>query len=249
MPALVFVHGWAQSAQTWHAQLSHFATRFAVHAPGLPGHGGAADVPFSAWQDALLAALPDAPVVLVGWSLGGMLGLQLAAHHPDRLAGLVLLSSTPCFRRKADWAHGCEDAVFERFAESLASDAARLLDRFFALMLQGDELSRRQYLDIAHAALDKRNPASPDGLRAGLALLDSLDVRADLHVIDVPTLIVHGGNDAVTPVGAARFMAGEMPQAMLKILPSGHAPHLCRAAEFNGLVEEWCRNSISTRDR
>ncbi|OIQ01182.1 MAG: response regulator [Zetaproteobacteria bacterium CG06_land_8_20_14_3_00_59_53] len=248
-PALVFVHGWAQSAKTWHAQVAHFAPHFAVHTPNLPGHGGAPDMPLETWQDALLSALPDGPVMLIGWSLGGMLGLQLATHHPERLTGLVLLSSTPCFRQQADWQHGCEDAVFERFAEALATDAPRLLDRFFALMMQGDELSRRQYVDIARHAVDKRHPASPAGLQDGLRLLDELDLRASLAAVRVPTLIVHGEHDAVTPVGAARFMDGAIPDGDLKVLPSGHALHLCHAQALNELLEEWCLSNISTHDR
>lgn len=249
VPGIAFIHGWGQSALTWHAQAAHFSSRYGVHAPNLPGHGGAADARLEDWEDVLLQALPDAPVLLVGWSLGGMLGLRLAKRHPERLAGLVLLASTPCFRSRPGWGHGCEDAVFERFGEALESDAPRLLDRFFALMLQGDAITRRQFVEIARTSVDKRHPVSAAGLRSGLKLLDTLDLRDDLGAIDVPTLIVHGENDAVTPVGAARFMAQAMAHADLRIMPSGHAPHLCRATELNKLLEEWWLNSISTRDR
>jgi len=253
MPALVFVHGWGQSAQVWHAQLAFFAERFAgrmeVQALNLPGHGGAADMPFNAWGNALLDALPEGPVILIGWSLGGMLGMRLALHHPTRLAGLVLLSSTPRFRLAPDWVHGCEDEVFERFQEALESDAPRLLDRFFALMLQGDDLSRRQYIGIARSAVDKRHPVSMQGLRCGLQWLDTLDLRGDLARIKLPTLIVHGESDAVTPVGAAHYMARHIPGADLQLMHGGHALQLSRAQQLNEALEEWCLNSISIHDR
>lgn len=242
------MHGWAQSAQAWHAQMAYFSSQRPL-AVNLPGHGGAADTPLDGWDDALLEGLPDEPVILVGWSLGGMLSMRLAAGHPDRVQGLVLLSSTPCFRMRAGWPHGCEDEVFERFREALESNAPRLLDRFFALMLQGEELDRRQYVDIARQAVDKRCPPSIVGLRDGLRLLDELDLRGLLTGIRVPTLVVHGEHDAVTPVGAGRYLAGHIPGARLVTLPGGHAPHLASSRQFNTILEEWCLNSISTRNR
>lgn len=253
LPAFVFLHGWGQSAQTWHAQLEHFGKDGVVFAPNLPGHGGAPDAPPERWLDVLLGGieteLPDGPLLIVGWSLGGMLGMQLAERLGQRVAGLVLASSTPCFRTRADWPHGCDDAVFVQFRDSLEADAPRLLDRFFALMLQGDELERRQYLALVRAAVDRRKPATLAGLRGGLQLLDTLDLREVLPRLDLPVLLVHGEHDAVTPVGAARSMADILPRAELRVAKSGHAPHLTRPDEFNAWLEEWCRNSLSIAAR
>lgn len=246
IPPLVFVHGWGQSAQTWHAQIKHFSAGHQVLAVNLPGHGGAPHLPAEAWEDALLAALPDPRPILVGWSLGGMLAMNLARRHAARLAGLVLLSSTPCFRTRPDWPHGCADEVFERFRADLQKDASRLLDRFLALMLQGDKPDRQQYLDIARHAVDRRHPASPDGLRDGLQLLDTLDLRAGLSGIRVPTLVVHGAADTITPVAAGSYLAGRIPGAILRIIPAGHAPHLTQPQALHELLEEWCLNNIST---
>ena len=248
-PAFVFIHGWGQAAQTWHEQLDYFASSHEVLALNLPGHGGAPDRPAGEWESAILESLPDEPVVLIGWSLGGMLGLRLALHHPTRLAGLVLVSTTPSFRLRTDWSHACADDVFERFQESLEINEKRLLDRFFALMLQGDALDRRHYLDIVRQAVDRHHPSSQAGLRAGLNLLDRLDLRDSLSGISVPALVIHGRNDAIVPVGAAEFLVAQIPDAGLHILPAGHAPHLTQPETLNGILEEWCRNSISTQRR
>jgi len=249
LPTIVFIHGWGQSTQTWHAQVDYFGARHQVLAVDLPGHGGASDLPLENWGEALLAMLPAEPVVLVGWSLGGMLALRLATTHAARLAGMVLLSTTPSFRLRPGWKHACTDEVFERFLESLEANAPRLLDRFFALMLQGDELDRKQFLSIVRTAVDKRHPTSTAGLRCGLKLLDELDLRASLPGISLPTLVVHGQADAVTPIGAAQYLVGHMPAATLSVMQAGHAPHLTQAERFNTLLEEWCQNNISTLAR
>lgn len=238
------MHGWGQAALSWHGQLEYFSASHEVQAVNLPGHGGASDLPVEAWGEALLESLPHGPVILIGWSLGGMLGLQLALSEPTRLAGLVLLSATPSFRLRPDWTHACADGVFERFQESLELDEKRLLDRFFALMLQGDTLDRRRYLDIVRQAVDRHHPSSPAGLRAGLDLLDKLDLRDSLTGISVPSLVVHGRNDAIVPMGAAEFLADRIPDATLHLLPAGHAPHLTQSEVFNDILEGWCRNSI-----
>jgi pimeloyl-[acyl-carrier protein] methyl ester esterase len=161
----------------------------------------------------------------------------------------VLLSTTPSFRLRPNWEHACTDAVFERFQESLETNAPRLLDRFFALMLQGDELDRRQLVSIVRTAVNKQQPTSMAGLRCGLQLLDKLDLRAALPGISLPTLVVHGQADAITPVGAAKYLAGQLPAATLNIMQAGHAPHLTQPETFNTLLEEWCQNNISTLTR
>jgi len=247
--AFVFVHGWGQAAQTWHAQIKYFGSTHKVQAVNLPGHGGAPDQSAEAWEEAILEGLPDEPVVLIGWSLGGMLGLRLALHHPARLAGLVLVSTTPSFRLRPDWSHACADDVFERFQESLEINEKRLLDRFFSLMLQGDTLDRRRYLDIVRQAVDRYHASSSAGLHTGLNLLDELDLRDSLKGVSVPSLVVHGRNDAIVPVGAAEFLAAKIPDATLHVLPAGHAPHLTHPETLNGILEEWCQNSISTQRR
>jgi len=116
-------------------------------------------------------------------------------------------------------------------------------------MLQGDELDRKQFVSIVRSAVDRRQPASMAGLRCGLQLLDELDLRAALPDISLPTLVVHGQADAVAPVGAAQYLAGQMSAATLNIMQAGHAPHLTQPETFNQLLEEWCQNNISTLAR
>jgi len=247
LPVLVFVHGWGQSPQTWHAQRDYFSTRCEMEMFCLPGHGGAADMLPETWLDTLQQQLPAAPHILIGWSLGGMLALQLARRNIPMLRGLVLVSTTPCFRMRADWPHGCSDALFSGFQDSLSNNSERLLGRFFSLMLQGDEVDRRRYLDIVRRVVDRKNPPTQAGLQAGLSLLGDLDLRAMLADITLPTLIVHGTGDSIVPLAAARFLDRALPYATLRTLPAGHAPHLTQTQKFNQILEAWCLNSISIR--
>ena len=243
MTPLVFFHGWGQSVRVWHGQQAHFSSEWPVSALNLPGHGGAADAMACEWVNISQAGLPEEPSVLVGWSLGGMLAIELAHRQPERVAGLVLVSTTPCFRNKPGWTHGCSDAVFRDFESGVQENSAKAMSRFFALMLHGDDLTRPEYNDIARAAVDRTHPASADGLRQGLSLLGDLDLRDLLTGIKAPCLVMHGDEDAVVPLAAGEYLAEHIPGAALEGFEGcGHAPLLTQAGKFNQRLEDWCRN-------
>ncbi|TLS76916.1 alpha/beta fold hydrolase [Mariprofundus erugo] len=236
---LVFLHGWAQSRQVWWQQQACFPDAMFLN---LPGHGGAADVAADAWVDALAAQLPDAACSLVGWSLGGMLAMALAERVPDKVANLALIATTPRFRVGDGWLYGCDDAVFTAFAEAAASASLKTLNRFFALMLHGDGLSRTAYNELARMAVDREQRTSAAGLAEGMALLAGLDFRHALP--QQPVLIVHGEQDAIVPVAAGRWLAEQMNSRDAFFPHScGHAPFLTRADEFNTLLKRWWQQS------
>lgn len=244
MTSLVFLHGWGQSARVWHEQRTHFSPDWPVCTPNFPGHGGTPDAQMSEWLNILIAGLPESSL-LVGWSLGGMLAIQMAALSPQKIAGLVLVSTTPCFRNGTDWDAGCSDAIFKNFESGLQDHAARTISRFFALMLHGEVLSRPEFNAIVRDAVDRSHPASADGLRQGLTLLRELDLRNVLTGIKAPCLIMHGDQDAVVPLAAGEHLDGHIPGATFERFEGcGHAPFLTQPAKFNQLLEGWCRNII-----
>jgi pimeloyl-[acyl-carrier protein] methyl ester esterase len=251
MPPIVFLHGWGQSARIWDRQVAHFSQLCPVSTPNLPGHGGAHDAPAGAWPEILARQLPEDPAILVGWSLGGMLALQLAHAQPERVAGLALVSTTPCFARLPDWPQGCDEATLQAFSEGakaqgVGGNPTKLLGRFFALMLQGDALPRSRFNALAHEAIDRQHPPTPLGLSAGLELLAGLDLRSLLPGIAQPAWVAHGDRDAIIPPAAGRELADRMPHATWHgFAHAGHAPFLSQAETFQHTLEAWCRNISS----
>jgi len=236
MSPLVFIHGWGQSKQIWHQQQASFPNAIFLN---LPGHGGETDNPD--WLEALANQLPNEPCTLLGWSLGGMLAMQLALAYPKRIKALVLLSSTPSFSQKDGWKHGCSDDVLQGFKQGLEQQASKTMSRFFTLMFHGENLERKQLNSIAHAAVDKSHPSSAQGLQQGLQLLGNLDLRNNLSKITQPTWIAHGEHDAIIPVQDSDFLAKHIPHSTLHRFPScGHAPFLTQPEIFHRLLESWC---------
>ncbi|MDQ6967364.1 MAG: alpha/beta fold hydrolase [Mariprofundaceae bacterium] len=235
-PPLIFMHGWGQSKQIWHQQQSQFPTAKFLN---LPGHGGEPDS--IDWLTTLAKQLPENPCILVGWSLGGMLAMQLALAYPERIKALALVSSTPCFSQKEGWAHGCTDEVLQGFKQGIKHQAAKTMSRFFALMFHCEAMERRQFNSIARAAVDRDQPSSAQGMQEGLRLLTDLDLRTDISKITQPTWIAHGENDAIIPVQASEFLAKHISHSTLHRFSScGHAPFLTQAETFHRLLESWC---------
>ncbi|ATX80893.1 carboxylesterase BioH (pimeloyl-CoA synthesis) [Mariprofundus ferrinatatus] len=237
MKPSLFIHGWAQSRQIWFNQFETFAaTRFL----NLPGHGGAADIPADRWLDSIVAQLPEEPVHLVGWSLGGMLAMQVAAAFPERVASLALVATTPRFRAADGWPHGSSEEIFEGFRDAVASGSPKALNRFFMLMLHGDDLSRSDYNALARESVDRENRPGAAGLAGGLELLERLDLRTLAEEVSSPTLILHGEGDAIVPVAAGIWLADTITGAEQHIFRAcGHAPFLTQPEEFNTTLQRW----------
>ncbi|MBP6107950.1 MAG: pimeloyl-ACP methyl ester esterase BioH [Steroidobacteraceae bacterium] len=228
-PDLVLLHGWALHGGMWGPWIDELARRARLHLIDLPGHGrsrwpeGA-----STLRDLARAVSPHVPqgAAVLGWSLGGMVALELARLRPGDLAALVLIATTPCFLAREDWPAGMNPGVLDGFAAGLAGDYRRTLSNFLALQTWGDE-NASQALRSLRANLDAHGEPEPQALVAGLGILRTADLRAELATIAIPSLVIAGEHDRITPVAAGRELASRLPSARFVEVPkAGHAPFL-----------------------
>ena len=239
-PDVVLLHGWALHGGMWGPWIEQLGRRVRLHFIDLPGHGR------SPWpdraatlRDLARAVSPHVPsgAAVLGWSLGGMVALELARARPADLAALVLIATTPCFLAREDWPAGMNSAVLDGFAAGLAGDYRRTISNFLALQTWGDEHAT-QALRSLRANLDAHGEPDPYALAAGLGILREADLRADLATIAIPTLVIAGEHDRITPVAAGRELASRLPSArFIEIAKAGHAPFLSHADAVLGQVE------------
>ncbi|MDQ7004325.1 MAG: alpha/beta fold hydrolase [Ghiorsea sp.] len=245
-PILIFLHGWGQSAQIWHQQIKYFSAHYSTYTIHLPGHGGAPNISQAHWAqhitDEINHVSQGSPVLLMAWSLGGQIALHIQ-QHIHNLTGLVLVSTTPCFRQQEDWQYGCNDEVWQGFSQAATTQNPKLMQRFFQMMLHGDKLTRKDMQTIAKEAINKQQPPTQQSLQAGLSLLSNLDLRKILAHIAVPSLIVHGVQDVIVPQEAGQYLSHAIPHATLQVFEEcGHAPFLTHHAAFNQQLEAWWKN-------
>lgn len=228
-PDIVLLHGWALHGGMWGPWIEPLAARARLHFVDLPGHGR------SPWpegattlRDLAAAVSPHVPAgaAVIGWSLGGLVALELARTRPADIAALVLLASTPCFLNRDDWTAGMNPAVLEGFAAGLAGDYRRTISNFLALQTWGDEHAT-QALRTLRARLDDHGEPDPRALGAGLQILRHADLRDRLGSITAPALVIAGEHDRITPVAAGRELASRLPSArFMQVEKAGHAPFL-----------------------
>ena len=237
---LVFVHGWGIGKAVWHASCERLATHHTIHCVDLPGYGKSApDDNFIASANALANALPDEST-LCGWSLGGMLALQAALLAPQRVKRLVLVGATPSFTQRSDWPDAQPPELLSTFSSAVADDAATTLQRFVALLNQGDSQGRALGRTLNRQLKEDALPDAATLLR-GLNWLRDVDLRQQLGALDIPTLLIHGENDPLMPLAAAQWLHEQLPAAQLEVFPgAAHAPFLNDPERFAKLIGDYC---------
>jgi pimeloyl-[acyl-carrier protein] methyl ester esterase len=231
-PDLVLVHGWGMHGGIWGELPALLARHFRVTTLDLPGHGRSrelpADLSLTGFSERVAEFCPTAAIWL-GWSLGGLIALQAALHHPHKVAKLVLVGATPKFVQAPDWPHAMPTEIFADFARSLSHDYRATLLRFLSLQVGGND-SARALLKQLRSEMFAQGEPQPAALAAGLAILEQTDLRARLAEIRSPALVVHGSHDRLAPPAAGGYLATQLPHArFLRVEGAGHAPFLSHA--------------------
>ena len=246
---LVLLHGWGLNHHVWSAVAEQLQTQRPVMSLDLPGHGRSS-MPTTGYalQDvtAMIAssikhAYAGKKVILLGWSLGGLLAMTLAIHQPELLAGLVLLSSTPRFVKDSDWPYGMSAEVLAGFARELEKDYQSTVQRFLALQSMGSLRAKQEIQFLRQALLDEQHAPQAEALAGGLRLLQDVDMRTEVKHIHCPTLIINGERDRLVNPDSGTLLSQWIPQAKhVLIKGAGHAPFISHQETFVELVERFC---------
>jgi len=234
-PEVVLVHGWGAHGGVWSDIARALSVDYHVTVPDLPGHGRSRDYLPTAYTPEMLAegvrSGLTGPAVWIGWSMGGLVALAAAQRYPQEVKRLVLVDATPKYVQSADWPHAMSLTVLNQFARNLEQDYAGTLERFLTLQMAAGE--DRTVLRRLRDAMFRYGEPSVEALQAGLRLLMEEDRRETLSGVATPSLVIHGGRDRLAPVAAGRYLARQLPQARLEIIPeAGHAPFLSHPEIF-----------------
>ena len=245
-PTLVFLHGVGGGHAAWRDQLPYFAARrLRAVAWDQPGYGTSTLVEpydFEHVADALrrlIEQLGEAPVVLVGHSMGGFVAQEAYARFPRLVRGLVLGFTSPAF--------GGAGGDFQR--EFIAArigplDAGQTMADIAARLMPGMRGAVSKPGGLQHAeSVMAGVPAAT--YRKAVALLTSFDRRALLPAIAVPTLLVAGAEDRTAPAAVMQRMAQKIPGADFALLDGcGHLGPMDQPDEFNHVLENFLERRI-----
>lgn len=237
-PDLVMLHGWGMHSGVFESLLPRLSGHLTVHRVDLPGHGasvGYRQMPnLAELADRLAEELPAAS--WLGWSLGGMVAMMLAARHPQRVDRLVLTATTPRWTASADWPHGMPRQTFEDFYRDLRDQHEATWQRFLSLEVHGSDNAGRDLRQL-RAIAAQHPPPSDEVLDSGLQILADADLRPRLAELTMPALLICGQRDRLVTPAAMGWLAQALPDAVLNTIEgAGHAPFLGQPDLFCNLL-------------
>ncbi len=232
---IVFSHGWPLNADSWEAQMLHLADHgFRCIAHDRRGHGRSSQSWTGNDMDTFaddLAELIDAldlrEVTLIGFSMGGgEVARYIGRHGTGRLAQVALISAVPPLMLKTDAnPDGLPISVFDGIRASSIADRAQLYRElasgpFFGFNRPDAKPSEGAMEWFWMQGMLASHKSTYDCIKA----FSETDFTDDLKKFTVPTLIVHGDDDQVVPIGAAGLASAKLVKgSTLKVYPG--APH------------------------
>ena len=237
---IAFVHGFPHNRTLWAPQVGALVDRARCIAPDLRGFGESSrHGPFSIDQFAddvamLLRGLGIARAVIAGISMGGYVAFALWRRHRSLVRGLVLADT----RATAD----TEEARAKRRAlveVARTRGSGAVADGQITGMLGKTTRDKRPALiDEVHRMIES---ASVEGIVGALeAMIGRVDSTDTLATIDVPTLVVVGGEDVLTPLSEAEILHSAIRGSRLEVIEhAGHVSNLERPAAFNHVLSEF----------
>ena len=235
-PAMLLQHGFSRSGKFWYNWVPLLSGEYRVLRPDMRGMGESVidedrfEPSLDTFVDDLKSILDHSGierVVYVGESFGGILGLNFAHRHPERVRGLVLCN-TPCRlpRRERSGRGGDADDALNRSvgAWSTATINNRLDTR----------VAPQGLVDWYIAEMDQ----TPSSIGRSLqAYLDTLDFSPYLKEVETPTLLLVGEESPTSTLEQQRFMAEQLPDSQLVVYPGlGHG--------INAIYPEWCTQQV-----
>jgi len=247
LPKIVFLHGFLGSGSDWLPFARKLEERFCSILVDLPGHGEAAipaadteaDGFFMRTVEALageIARITAEPCVLVGYSMGGRIGLALALHHPELFSKAVIVSSSPGLRTEE------ERAARRKSDEGIARKIERNFEGFIDFWYDQPLFATLKCHALFREVEAQRKQGSPQNLARALRLLGTGNQPSfwrELAGNRLPMFFCVGEKD-VKYVEIGKQMAKICPNASLEFFAGcGHTLHIEEPERFLASVEQF----------
>ena len=233
---VVFIHGFPFSREMWRGQVKALSRDFYVVTYDVRGHGesdtGDGQYTVELFVDDLIALFDHLKLkraAVVGLSMGGYIALRAAERHPDRFRALVLCDT----RSEADGNEGKIKRA-QQVREIKNGGLKDFTEQFLrAVFYEKSISSDLPAVASIKSIIEKTPPQAVAGTL--IALAGRTDTSAALYKLNIPTLILVGRHDAITPPSAANAMKEKISGSEMHIIPdAGHMSNLENPAEFTG---------------
>jgi len=231
---ILFIHGAGGGQYTWSYQKGFFEKEFNPVIIELPGHGesgGEGEEEIGKYAEhvyAFLKALGLQKVFLVGHSMGGAIAQTLALTREELIKGIVLVGT------------GARLKVFPMILDGIKNnfeETVRKINQF--------AFSRKVQTDLIEKSVSSMLQCRPEVLYGDFLACDRFDLMKEVEKIVLPTLILCGDDDQLTPVKYSQFLNSRIKGSKLEVLSdAGHMVMMEAAQAFNERVREFILETL-----
>lgn len=237
---IVFSHGLLWSGAMFAAQVEHLKSRYRVITYDHRGQGQSEVTAVGYDMDtlaedalALIKVLGVAPCIFAGLSMGGFIGMRLAARHPEVISKLILMETSAQAEPGANIPrYHLLCGIVKLFGTRPVTHAVMKI-MFGQKFLQDDKRKELRHFWVRQLQQNKRSI-----VKAVYGVTKRTGVENELGAIKCPTLIIVGDQDAATVPDKARFIHGQIPVSQLVIIPgAGHTSSVEEPEEVNRAID------------
>lgn len=226
---LIFIHGSGCDHTLWDNQFKALGSVFNMVGIDLPGHGqsegtGEQEVErYVEWVRKIIGALALKKPVMAGHSLGAAISLTFAIKYGELLSGIVPVGG------------GVTMPVNETILKGLRDDTAATLT--FIAKFSVTKENREKFVQ---PLVDGMLKVSPEVIYGDFLSCDRLNITEDIQRITIPTLLICGEDDKMTPPALSRYMEEQIPGAKLAVIEeAGHFVMRESADAFNSVLRDF----------
>jgi pimeloyl-ACP methyl ester carboxylesterase len=235
---ILFIHGAGGGQYTWSYQKGFFEKEFNPIVIELPGHGESGGegeeeiVTYAEQVYAFLQAVGVRKIFLVGHSMGGAIVQTLVLTHPEVIKGIILVGT------------GAKLKVLPMILDGVKADFEETVRKITQF-----SHSRKTPLVFIERGIADMLQCRPEVLYGDFAACDRFDVMKEVEKIDLPTLILCGEDDELTPIKYSQFLHRRIKGSKLEVLPNaGHMVMMEAPQAFNEKIAEFVSNPTSSEN-
>lgn len=223
---LLFIHGAGGNNMVWKNQIKHFANAIAIDLPGHDSGEGRRTIEEYVEDVRMFCDEKGLKnVVMIGHSMGGAITLKFALSHPKHLRAVVLVSTGAKLR--------VTPLIFEKIKRDYNG---------FLMLVKRYAFSDKTSLEVKNDVVELMGRVKPQVVYGDFEACDKFNVMESLSEISVPTLIICGKDDFLTPLKYSEYLKANIRNSELKVIAdAGHMVMLEKPEEFNKILEEFIK--------
>jgi len=241
---LIFIHGFPFNKNSWNPQVDFFRSRYRCITYDIRGFGsthfGDQDLSIDLFADdldAFMDILQIQSAVICGLSMGGYVALRAIIKYPHRFKGLIL-ADTQCIADSPEGREKRYKTIEQIEASGLDAYAEASLKNLFH---ENSLANNKDIVNFIHQTILNTSPATVTG--ALKALASRVETCSMLEEIQVPTLIVCGKDDKVTPPAQAEALKNGIANSTLQIInDAAHLSNFEQPVQFNAILDEYLKD-------